>query len=457
MHPEHPADALVLLLDGVVDGRSGLHDAGVDAGEGEGPDEGVVGDLEGEGREGLGVGGVAEDLLVLVQGGSGDGVDVEGGGHVVDDGVEEGLDALVLEGRAGEDRDEGIVEGSLADEALEGGDVGLLPLEVGHEDVLVELDGGLDELLAPLGGLGLELVVDEGDVVAVGEGDAVEGGPEVLPAPDDGLHGDEVDDAEEVALGADGELQDGDRRPEHLDDGVDAEVEVGAGPVHLVEEAHAGDVVLVGLAPHGLGLRLDAGDAVEDGNGPVEDAEGPLDLQGEVDVAGSVDDVDPMVVPLARRGGARDGDAALLLLLHPVHRRAALVDLADLVRLAGVEQDALGRRRLAGVDVGHDADVAVQVEIDLALGGRRGRRLVDGLLLPGLDHRQGRAGAHDGRPVGAGHDVGEAVRGGAQRIASEARGGGERPGRGEGAREGGGAGKSLGNHLIIIIIVRGGI
>jgi hypothetical protein len=34
------------------------------------------------------------------------------------------------------------------------------------------------------------------------------------------------------------------------------------------------------------------------------------------------------------------------------------VDLTDLVGLAGVVKDALGRRRLAGIDVGHDADVA---------------------------------------------------------------------------------------------------
>jgi hypothetical protein len=38
------------------------------------------------------------------------------------------------------------------------------------------------------------------------------------------------------------------------------------------------------------------------------------------------------------------------------------MDLADLVGLAGVIEDALGRRRLAGVDMGHDADVAIAVE-----------------------------------------------------------------------------------------------
>src|SRR4029077_20191099 len=59
----------------------------------------------------------------------------------------------------------------------------------------------------------------------------------------------------------------------------------------------------------------------------------------------------------------RDRDAALLLLRHPVHRGRALVDLTDLVGLAGVEEDALGRRRLAGVDVGHDPDVPDQLEL----------------------------------------------------------------------------------------------
>jgi hypothetical protein len=54
----------------------------------------------------------------------------------------------------------------------------------------------------------------------------------------------------------------------------------------------------------------------------------------------------------------RDRDAALLLLLHPVHRRRAVVDLAHLVVHAGVEQDPLGGRGLPGIDVRHDADVA---------------------------------------------------------------------------------------------------
>ena len=70
--------------------------------------------------------------------------------------------------------------------------------------------------------------------------------------------------------------------------------------------------------------------------------------------------------PRSGRRGGRDRDAALLLLLHPVHRRGALVDLADLVGAARVVEDALGRRRLSGVDVRHDPDVAGLLERELA-------------------------------------------------------------------------------------------
>ena len=86
-------------------------------------------------------------------------------------------------------------------------------------------------------------------------------------------------------------------------------------------------------------------------------------------MARGVDDVDPVlgeveVHPLPEAGRRRrgDGDAALLLLLHPVHGGRAVVHFADLVIDAGVVEDALGRRRLAGVDVRRDTDVPVALD-----------------------------------------------------------------------------------------------
>ena len=143
---------------------------------------------------------------------------------------------------------------------------------------------------------------------------------------------------------------------------ADDVVEVGARAVHLVDVGDARDAVRVRLAPDRLGLRLDAADGAEHRDGAVEDAQRTLDLDREVDVAGRVDDLDRWSFQNARGRGGSDGDAALLLLNHPVHGGGAVVDLADLVRLARVVQDALGRRGLAGVDVSHDPDVAGHVE-----------------------------------------------------------------------------------------------
>jgi hypothetical protein len=135
-------------------------------------------------------------------------------------------------------------------------------------------------------------------------------------------------------------------------------LEVGARAVHLVDEADARHFVAVRLAPHRLRLGLDPRDRVEDRNGPVEHAQRALDLHREVDVSGRVDDVDPVLLPHACGGRGGDRDSALLLLDHPVHDGRSLVDFADLVRLAGVVEDPLGRCGLARVDVGHDPDVA---------------------------------------------------------------------------------------------------
>ena len=185
-----------------------------------------------------------------------------------------------------------------------------------------------------------------------------------LGVPQQGAHPDEVDDPLEVGLRTDRQLQHERDGVEPGDDHVHAAVELGAHPVQLVDEADPGHVVAVRLPPDRLGLRLDSRDTVEDRHGAVEDPQRALHLDGEVDVAGGVDDVDRVVVPRAGRRGRRDRDAALLLLRHPVHRGGALVDLTDLVVDPGVEQDPLGRGGLARVDMGHDPDVA-----DLGQGG----------------------------------------------------------------------------------------
>ena len=135
-------------------------------------------------------------------------------------------------------------------------------------------------------------------------------------------------------------------------------IEIRAHAVHLVDEADARNAVLVGLPPHRFRLRLHAGDRVEHRDRAIEHAQAALHLGREIHVAGRVDDVDRDVAPLAGGRGGGDRDAALLLLLHPVHGGGAFMDFADLVSAARVIQDALGGRGFTGIDVGHDADIS---------------------------------------------------------------------------------------------------
>ena len=151
-------------------------------------------------------------------------------------------------------------------------------------------------------------------------------------------------------------------RPQAVHNHVDTAVKIGADPVHLVDETHPRHAVFIGLTPNGFRLRLHASDRVKHRDRAIEHAQGPFHLDGEIHVARRVDDVDPIVAPEGRGRRRSDGDAALLLLLHPVHGGVAIVDLTNLIGLTGVVEDTLGGRRLAGIDVGHDADITITLE-----------------------------------------------------------------------------------------------
>src|SRR5690606_16948877 len=143
--------------------------------------------------------------------------------------------------------------------------------------------------------------------------------------------GHQVNDTDEFMLGADRQLHDQWLSTKALDDGFHGEVEVCTHLVHLVDEADAWNVVLVSLAPYGLGLRLNAFLAIKYCNGAIEHAKRALHLNGEVNVARGVNDVDLVVVPEAGHGGRRDSNAAFLFLFHPVSSRGTIVRLAELV------------------------------------------------------------------------------------------------------------------------------
>ena len=144
VHLEDAADALALVLGRVVDVRAGLERARVDPEEGELADERVGGDLEGERAEGLACRRRAEDLGAGLRVEADHRRDVERRRQVVDDRVEHLLDALVLERRAGQDRDDLGGQGAEAQAVLDLLDRELLALEVLVGQLVVHLGDGLD-------------------------------------------------------------------------------------------------------------------------------------------------------------------------------------------------------------------------------------------------------------------------------------------------------------------------
>ena len=248
VHLQDTADTLSLLLGGVQNGRAGVQQAGVNADKGQTANVGVRSDLKGQCGEGCVV--VCGTLVLLagVRVDALDGGDVQGGGHEVDNGVEQLLHALVaVRGTAGDGNQQvldGAVTQGLADHV--GGDGFLLQRQ--HHQILVEVCAGVDELGAVfhrqvhhvLGNVLHAHVLALGIVVHVG------------------LHLDQVDDALEGILAADGQLDGHGVALQAVVDHLQNVEEISAHDVHLVDVDHTGDFIVVGLTPHSLGLGLHA-------------------------------------------------------------------------------------------------------------------------------------------------------------------------------------------------------
>ncbi len=361
VHLQDAADALLLALHRVQHGVATVQGARVDTEEGQRADERVGDDLEGQRRE---------RRLVVRLAGHFDGVVVNVHAlhvrHVdrrrqqLDHAVQHGLHALVLEGRAAVHRHDLGGQGTGTQRVDDFGLGQLFAAQVLFHQLFAGFGSGLDHELASFFRSRLQIGRD----VAVLELHALRG---FIPV--DGLHLQQVDNALEVVFSADRQLHRHGNRAQLGLQLADDLLEVGTGAVHLVDERDAWHVVLVGLTPHGFRLRLHATDGAQDEDGTVEHAQRALNFDGEVDVPRGVDDVEAvlrqgLVHALPERGGGSglDRDATLLLLLHPVHGGGAVVHFTDLVALAGVEQDALGRGGLAGIDVSHDAEVTVTLD-----------------------------------------------------------------------------------------------
>jgi hypothetical protein len=255
--------------------------------------------------------------------------------------------ADVADGRPGQHREQPAGGHRLLQVADQVGGGDLLPAEVAVHQLLVLglLDDRLDQLLAQAGhGVG-EVVGD----VALGPLAALVGG---------GPARQQADQAAEVLLLTDGQVQ---RRAGLAERGLDtvkAAGERGPVAVQLVDEERPGQAQLLGHGPDDLGLGLhplDGRDHEQDG---VGGRHGRAHVAHEVGVAGGVQQVDLVAVVLNRGHGQRDRDLLARLLGLEVGHGGAVLDPSDAVGGPGRVTHRLDQRGLAGAPVTNDQDVA---------------------------------------------------------------------------------------------------
>src|SRR3989449_7331544 len=146
-------------------------------------------------------------------------------------------------------------------------------------------------------------------------------------------------------------------------------------------------------------LRLHALRGVDHQDGALAGGQAARDLVGEVDVAGRVDQVEDVLLAVARAVGEADrarldGDAALALELHVVEELRGHLARRD---RAGRLEDAIRERGLPVIDVGDDREVAdaggVQNRENVRVARpvrKRDGALDDGALIVTLARRVGR-------------------------------------------------------------------
>ena len=145
--------------------------------------------------------------------------------------------------------------------------------------------------------------------------------------------------------------------------------QIGVGQVDLVDDGNDGQPLLHGQMHVGNRLRLDALRGIDDEQRALAGGQTARNLVGEIDVAGRVEQIEPVFLPafrlVAHRHRVRlDRDPPLALQVHGVQELVLFFALLD---GAGAFEEAVGERGLAVIDVGDDAEIAGK----LGIGHRR--------------------------------------------------------------------------------------
>ena len=267
-----------------------------------------------------------------------------GGGQIAHDGIEQLLDADVLDRRGQQDRGEDALPDALVEARLELGIRDGLALEVLVEDVVVRLRGGLEQLVPAKRHLGCQ-VVGHGDLVTLAV--LVDPGPAV----------DHVHVAPEGIGPADGDLERRDLAAELVAEGIDGRHRVRVLAIAAGDDEEGRASLRPALGDGVLGARPDGRTRVGGDERPIDRGERGDHLTHEVGIAGGVDDGDAMVVMAERRDRERQRQLALLLLGLRVEARGAVVHATGTGDGTGGMEHVLGEGGLPGAGLACEHEV----------------------------------------------------------------------------------------------------
>ena len=158
----------------------------------------------------------------------------------------------------------------------------------------------------------------------------------------------------EVILLADGHVQQHRASAQYGGNAAKGGIEVGAVAVHFGDGDHArqafGHDFLVDLA----GQRLDAVNGVDDQHGGVGGAEDVAQVADEVVIAGNVDEVVRVILPVEAVEAGLNGAAALEFFGFGIQGRGSFLDLAQAVDGSGGKEEHLRHGGLAASAMTHD-------------------------------------------------------------------------------------------------------
>ena len=212
----------------------------------------------------------------------------------VNNGIQYELNTLVLERRTAIGREEIHLDGALADQALQGVHIRLLTLEVLFHDLVVLFD----HLFHHFGTPGFDIIRHvRGYVFDL----VLHGIARVIPDP--GLACEEVDHADKIVFAANGQGHDQRMSSQYVLDLLDDAIKIGAEAIQFVDVDDAGDFGIIRIAPVGFGLGFHTAGTTENANATIQNLQGAVNLDREINVPGGVDDVEAVVVPEAGCSG----------------------------------------------------------------------------------------------------------------------------------------------------------